>query len=173
MRSAASNAKTPVPVTVADLEAMDRGALAALWSVLLGGPVPKSMSRSLQRRFLAHTLQARLQGDLTPALATRLDRLASGKHRKATPLLKPGARLLRAWNGTTHVVEATGEGFLWNGTRHASLSAIARAITGARWSGPRFFGLAATEAARDARGRAERAVAARAGCGQQRGEARP
>ena len=55
--------------------------------------------------------------------------------------MKPGARLLRAWNGTTHVVDVLPDGYLWNGTRHRSLSAIARAITGARWSVPRFFGL--------------------------------
>lgn len=55
--------------------------------------------------------------------------------------MKPGARLLRAWNGTTHVVDVLPDGYLWNDGRHRSLSAIARAITGARWSGPRFFGL--------------------------------
>ncbi len=158
---------------IADLEAMDRGALAALWSELLGGPVPKSMSRVLQRRFLAHALQVRERGDLAPALAARLDRLAAGTERKATPLLNPGARLLRAGNGVTHVVDVEADGYRWNGTRHASLSAIARAITGARWSGPRFFGLTATEAAREARGRARRAAAAHARRGQQREEARP
>jgi hypothetical protein len=56
--------------------------------------------------------------------------------------LKPGARLLRDWNGRTHVVDVTDAGYQWNGETHRSLSAIARAITGARWSGPRFFGIA-------------------------------
>ena len=55
--------------------------------------------------------------------------------------LKPGGRLLREWNGVTHVVEVTETGFLWNGETWRSLSAIARAITGTHWSGPRFFGL--------------------------------
>ncbi|WP_423827748.1 DUF2924 domain-containing protein [Shimia abyssi] len=57
------------------------------------------------------------------------------------PALKPGGRLIREWNGVTHVVEVVEGGFLWKGQRYASLSPIARAITGARWSGPRFFGL--------------------------------
>jgi len=95
----------------------------------------------MQRRFLAFELQARTSGGLPPAFLARLDRIAASKDRKSSPRMKPGARLLRAWNGTTHVVDVLPDGFLWNGTRHRSLSAIARAITGARWSGPRFFGI--------------------------------
>jgi hypothetical protein len=57
--------------------------------------------------------------------------------------LKPGTRLVREWHGTVHVVEARERGFLWQDRDYASLSAIARAITGANWSGPRFFGLTA------------------------------
>ena len=126
---------------VADLPAMDRAALARLWCDLFGGPVPQRMSQILQRRFLAHVLQARTAGDLPAAVAARLDRIADGKDRKATPVLQAGGRLLRQWNGTTHVVDVVKDGYLWNGVRHRSLSAIARAITGTRWSGPRFFGL--------------------------------
>lgn len=129
--------------TLSDLEAMDRADLARLWEDLLGGEVPPNMSQTMQRRFLAFELQAKVEGGLTPALLARLDRIAAGEERKASPRVKPGARLLRAWNGTTHVIDVLPDGYLWNGTRHRSLSAIARAITGARWSGPRFFGLVA------------------------------
>ncbi|MEM6422200.1 MAG: DUF2924 domain-containing protein, partial [Pseudomonadota bacterium] len=55
--------------------------------------------------------------------------------------LKPGGRLVREWNGVSHVVDVTADGLIWRGERYRSLSAIALAITGARWSGPRFFGL--------------------------------
>ena len=55
--------------------------------------------------------------------------------------LAPGARLLRDWNGQTHAVDVTVEGYLFDGTTYRSLSAIARRITGTHWSGPRFFGL--------------------------------
>lgn len=127
--------------TLADLDGMDRRALARLWSDLIGGDVPVCMSRPMQRRFLAFELQAESEGGLPATLRARLDRIAAGEERKATPTLQSGARLLREWNGTTHVVDVLPEGFLWNGTPHRSLSAIARAITGARWSGPRFFGL--------------------------------
>ena len=126
---------------LADLVTLGRADLARLWSDLIGGDVPASMSQPMQRPFLAFELQARTSGALPPAFLARLDRIAASKDRKSSPRMKPGARLLRAWNGTTHVVDVLPDGFLWNGTRHRSLSAIARAITGARWSGPRFFGI--------------------------------
>ena len=120
---------------------MDREALAQLWSIHFEGSVPPKMSQGLQRRFLAYALQASVSGGLTTATAARLDRIAAGREREATPTLQPGGRYLRQWNGTTHVVDVVKDGYLWNGRRHRSLSAIARAITGTRWSGPRFFGL--------------------------------
>lgn len=64
--------------------------------------------------------------------------IASAKTRVA---LQPGARLVREWNSRTYIVEATDNGFLHNDKHYRSLSAIARVITGAHWSGPRFFGL--------------------------------
>ncbi len=131
--------------TLADLEAMDREGLARLWKDLFGDPVPSGMSQQMQRRFLAFELQAKVEGSLPTALRAKLDRIGAGEERKASPTLQHGARLLREWNGTTHVVDVLPDGFLWNGRPHRSLSAIARAITGARWSGPRFFGLVSAE----------------------------
>lgn len=127
--------------SLADLDGMDRKGLAKLWSDLIGGAVPASMSQQMQRRFLAFELQAKVEGGLPAALRARLDRIAAGEERTSTPTLQTGTRLLREWNGTTHVVDVLPDACLWNGSRHRSLSAIARAITGARWSGPRFFGL--------------------------------
>jgi hypothetical protein len=57
------------------------------------------------------------------------------------PSIKPGTRLVREWNGRTHHVEVLDKGFRWNDRTYRSLSSIAKAITGAHWSGPRFFGL--------------------------------
>jgi len=54
---------------------------------------------------------------------------------------KPGTRLIREWRGVTHAVLVHADGYEWQGKRHRSLSVISRAITGAHWSGPRFFGL--------------------------------
>ncbi|MCI0431136.1 MAG: DUF2924 domain-containing protein [Rhodospirillales bacterium] len=57
------------------------------------------------------------------------------------PRLKPGTRLLWRWGGETHQVTVLEQGFEYRGTTYGSLSEIARAITGSRWSGPAFFGL--------------------------------
>lgn len=92
-------------------------------------------------RFIAFELQSRRKGGLPRAVAAAIEKGAGGKPRRVSPRLKPGGRLVREWNGTTHVVDVTEDGFNWNGRSYRSLSAIARAITGAHWSGPRFFGL--------------------------------
>ncbi len=131
----------PLP-SVAAIAAMARGELIAHWRRLFGGPPPKSLSAPLMRRFLAFETQARSAGGPPAALTRRIARLAKdGAAKRASPALRPGARLVREWHGATHVVEVVEGGFLWRGARHRSLSSIARAITGARWSGPRFFGL--------------------------------
>ena len=61
--------------------------------------------------------------------------------RRRVARLKPGARLVREWRGQSHTVIVLEDGFEWRGKRWRSLSVIAREITGAHWSGPRFFGL--------------------------------
>lgn len=70
---------------------------------------------------------------------------SSGRPSDATksvrPLPSPGARLIRDWNGRRYVVEVVEAGFVMDGKVYKSLTAIAYRITGARWSGPRFFGL--------------------------------
>jgi hypothetical protein len=67
--------------------------------------------------------------------------------------LKPGARLVRAWHGRTHTVTVTEDGFEYAGTSYPSLTKIAKKITGAHWSGPRFFGLLVTRKERPSGGR--------------------
>jgi hypothetical protein len=57
--------------------------------------------------------------------------------------LKPGARLVREWHGRTHTVTVTEDGFEYAGASYRSLTEIAKKITSAHWSGPRFFGLPA------------------------------
>lgn len=64
--------------------------------------------------------------------------------------IRAGARLIREWNGHTHTVMVEEDGFSYAGQNYRSLSAVARDITGARWSGPRFFGLAIKKGASDA-----------------------
>jgi hypothetical protein len=66
---------------------------------------------------------------------------AVAKKPDRTTSLRPGARLVREWNGHAHTVDMTENGYQWDGKAYRSLSAVARAITGVRWSGPRFFGV--------------------------------
>jgi hypothetical protein len=128
--------------TIRDL---DRDALVARWRSIYGQPPPKGISRRLLQRVAAYAVQAKAYGGLKPKTRKMLLRIADGDARepesKSKPSPAPGARLLREWNGRTHQVDVTEAGFLWNGESYGSLSAVARAITGARWSGPRFFGV--------------------------------
>lgn len=118
--------------------------LKEAWSSM-EGTTPPSVQSSLLRRLLAQRLQERRHRAL-PALVTReLTRISAGK-RDVKPLrrpveLTPGTRLVREWNGQTITVEVLEEGFAYAGRTWNSLSEIARHVTGAHWSGPRFFGL--------------------------------
>lgn len=131
-------------IRVSDLEGMDRAALIAAWVDVMGTPVPKGLSQSFLRRFLAIDLQSRRYGGLSKTTRKALAQDETAAQRARRPGLEPGSRLLREWNGVTHVVEVTDTGFEWNGQNWRSLSVIAREITGAHWSGPRFFGLTGT-----------------------------
>ena len=132
---------------IAALADISRSALVARWRTLHRADPPKGISRRLLVRAIGYEMQAKRYGGLKPATDRRLRMIiegtTAGDHggRKTASKLQPGARLIREWNGVSHVVEAIEGGYVWNGDRHRSLSAIARAITGARWSGPRFFGL--------------------------------
>ncbi|MEO0918911.1 MAG: DUF2924 domain-containing protein [Pseudomonadota bacterium] len=123
----------------AEIAAMDRASLLKTWQSVFERPAPKGLSQNMLRRFLAFDVQAKAQGGLNRSTRAYL---SSAKPKKTqSTKLKPGGRLIREWNGVTHIVDVTEGGFEWRGQTWRSLSAIAREITGAHWSGPRFFGL--------------------------------
>lgn len=128
-------------IRLEDLEAMDRAGLLDAWSDIFCSPAPKGLSQGMMRRFLAFEIQVRRRGGLSGKAKAALTREDGASVKPVTPALQPGGRLLREWNGVTHVVDVTETGFEWRGKNWRSLSAIAREITGAHWSGPRFFGL--------------------------------
>jgi hypothetical protein len=104
------------------------------------------MSRLLLLRALAYRIQEQALGGLDRATRRRLDRaardLAAGRAvARLVPKIKPGTRLLREWQGVVHEVIVLERGVQYRGETWPSLSAVAREITGTRWSGPRFFGL--------------------------------
>ena len=133
------------PLTLTDLDGLSRAELLGLWRAHYKAEPPSRLRRPLLELAVGWALQAETQGGLSPAAARQLlGKTAQQPSRKAQRRrLKPGTRLVREWHGIVHVVEAKERGFLWQDRSYASLSAIARAITGANWSGPRFFGLTA------------------------------
>jgi hypothetical protein len=125
---------------LAALADMPLAQLRETWDrVCEGRPLPR-ISAGLLRLALAWELQAQVHGGLSRQATQTLDQLANGKTK--TRSLAPGMRLTREWNGTLHVVSIDDQGSIhWNDREWKSLSAVARAITGTRWSGPAFFGL--------------------------------
>ncbi len=120
--------------------------LKSRWRTLYGTPPPPRLGRALMIRAIAYCLQEQALGGLRPATRRRLARAAeeigAGRPPSAPKTrIKPGTRLLREWHGVTHEVIVLETGFRYRGKIWASLSAVAREITGTRWSGPRFFGL--------------------------------
>src|SRR6202047_1884070 len=118
------------------------------WRRLHRMPPPMRLSRGLLIRGIIYQLQERAYGGLSKAAARKLpEQTAAGQPSrgaaKPTPpvSLRPGTRLVREWRGVTHTVLIHADGIEWRGQRYRSLSVVARKITGARWSGPRFFGL--------------------------------
>jgi hypothetical protein len=118
------------------------------WRRLYGNEPPR-ISRDLLVLGVAYRLQEIEHGGLGKATLRKLGTLAktlraTGRVGPAPSLsLKPGARLVREWRGHAHTVSVTEDGFEYAGTLYPSLTKIARKITGAHWSGPRFFGLPA------------------------------
>ena len=122
----------------------DRNGLRQDWEQTFGSPPPAYASVAFLRKALGHEAQVRRQGGLPAATRRALRQIATGKPvgDAARGSLRPGAHLVREWNGRTYQVEVQKKGFGLDGKTYPSLSAIARHITGTTWSGPRFFGLA-------------------------------
>ena len=127
------------------LSKSDAGELRAFWREYFGRPAPFRFRRDMMAHVLAYDIQVKVRGGLSKAATNRLDKIAAEEFgeaiRKGRHRLTPGTRLVRDWHGVTHEVYVTDGAFVWQGTPYRSLSAIARAITGTRWSGPAFFGI--------------------------------
>lgn len=118
----------------------DRDALHVHWAQLHDLTAPK-ISTVMLRQAVAYKIQERHYGGLKPAVRRFLEKEAVGLNATAPILAKPGTRLVRQWRGTTYEVIIIPNGVLLDGVHLSSLTEAAYRITGARWSGPRFFGL--------------------------------
>lgn len=137
-------------VEIAALPKMNLAQLQAKWQQALKQAPPPHIRKQLLVPLLAYKLQEKAYGGLKPEVKRRLRELAASfkKDPKKTTAqlkdpvrIKPGTRLIRQWEGQVHHVTVDGTGFEYNGEHYKSLSAVARLITGTRWSGPLFFGL--------------------------------
>ncbi len=137
----------PEPLTagcareIAGLCSLSRADLVERWIGLHGSLPIKTMTKGLMARGIAYEIQVRQIGGLTPGERKALGALAQGTSKPSPGLPKTGTRLYRSWRGVTQEVLVLENGYSWRGKSYASLSEVARAITGTRWSGPRFFGL--------------------------------
>jgi hypothetical protein len=137
-----------IDTIIAAMPKMPRSEVEAQWNKLGAGEAPR-LPDPLFRRLAAQMLQERRYGDV-PAIIrrelARLTEIAPGAVEKSrTPIMpiqiSDGTRLIREWNGRTIEVLVRDDTFEWEGRTYKSLSHIAREVTGAHWSGPRFFGM--------------------------------
>jgi hypothetical protein len=136
---------------IARLDGLDVQELRARWHTAFRRRAPPHLPRHLLFRVLAYRLQADRLGELDADTRRLLDRIGSGYSDEADRLaadlnrsrteLRPGTLLTREWDGHRQRVMVLPDGFSWNGKTYPSLSKVAFAMTGTRWSGPRFFGL--------------------------------
>lgn len=153
-RQEPSQAPDGLEAAIAALSDLSLEELRERWKQQRRSPPPACRNRTLLRGLIAWSLQEEAFGGLSGEAARRLARLAGTVARdpahapSAKPSFKPGTILTRHWRGVPHQVRATADGFEHQGNLYASLSEVARAITGTRWSGPAFFGLRTAAGAR-------------------------
>lgn len=113
------------------------------WQAVFGSPPPAYLSVPFMQKAIGYEQQSKALGGLSAATRRTLRQIAKGESvATATPAkLSIGAHLVREWNGRTYQVHVTERGFEMDGKSWSSLSALAKHITGATWSGPRFFGM--------------------------------
>jgi hypothetical protein len=138
----------PILARLAALKAMSVNELKTEWQALFDAPAPNNSRTFLEGR-LAYRIQELIYGGPDKQTRRLLDLLADeveGTLKRKAQIADPrnpvvGTKLIREWDGVAHTVTVLKEGFEWGGQRYKSLSAVARAITGTRWNGYRFFGL--------------------------------
>jgi hypothetical protein len=138
----------PILSRLAALKAMSVNELKTEWQAMFDAPAPNNSRTFLESR-LAYRIQELTYGGPDKATRRLLDLLADeveGTLARKAQIADPrnpvvGTKLIRDWDGTAHTVTVLKDGFDWGGQRYKSLSAVARAITGTRWNGYRFFGL--------------------------------
>lgn len=123
------------------LEALSPAELRTAWQEHVG-TLPPCLPHDLLLRDLAYRLQEKRYGGLPGMTLRALQR--AGEGRPAVPVaaaMGDGTQFVRTWRGRTIVVTKQGRDYVHDGRHYRSLTQVAHEVTGARWSGPRFFGL--------------------------------
>ena len=128
----------------------ERHQVRRLWEEAFGSPPTAYLSVGFMQAALSYDAQCKAQGGLSASTKRALRGIAEGNAvaEATTGRLRPGAHLVREWNGRTYQVEVLSDGYRMDDRTWASLSALAKHITGTTWSGPRFFGLTSSTGAR-------------------------
>ena len=133
------------------------------------GEAPQSTNKDFLFRRMAWRLQANAEGDLSDRARRRALEIADDADLRSGGLVafhaqpgtnivpviidrsqpqrdwrlpEPGTLLTRRMTDRQIVVKVLNDGFEYESRRYRSLSAIAREVTGTRWNGLLFFGLA-------------------------------
>jgi Protein of unknown function (DUF2924) len=131
-----------IEAEVTQIRSLDIDALRRRWRMMFGAIPPKGLSKDIIGRMIAYRIQEEAFGGLDRETMKLLDRLSRGeKTNDLNRPLKSGTIPIREYCGERHTVTVVPDGFLWQDATYPSLSAIAQAITGTKWNGPRFFGL--------------------------------
>jgi len=139
--------RAEIELEIMRLEGLELEDLRLAWRATFGRAPAPHLPKHIMSRILIYRLQTEKFGDLSQSTVHFLSGLARRPADEGIPTavsiggLRPGAVLIREYNGECHKVMVMADGFAWDGKIYSSLGKVAYAITGARWSGTRFFGL--------------------------------
>ncbi len=138
-----SDREQALEAAIARVRALGLNELRTLWRSTFRSPPPPAFTKDLMGRFICWHIQEQDLGGLDRDTAEFLDGLVRRDKPGADNFrrLKPGTVLVREYRGERHTVTVVSDGYVWRDVTYASLSTIARTITGTAWSGPRFFGV--------------------------------
>jgi hypothetical protein len=130
---------------IAELPKLSKAQLLPVWAENFSTPPPPNLRKELMVPILAYRMQEREYGGLSHATRRKLKEIAIStrlkpRGRTTAADIQEGTTLVRTWKGESHEVRVFSDRYEYRGQRFGSLSEIARAITGTRWSGPAFFG---------------------------------
>jgi hypothetical protein len=137
-----SDREQALEVEIARIGALGLNELRTLWRSTFRAP-PPPFTKDITARFICWHIQEHAHGGLHQHAIKLLEGLVCGDRQRAgrSRRLRPGTVLVREYRGERHTVTVVSDGYVWDDVTYASLSTIARAITGTAWSGPRFFGV--------------------------------